>query len=58
MAPPVRVAGDQFKFPLIDFVANNTTLVGGWGSVQVPPDRLQIGQLVNMSMLGISSSSP
>ena len=34
-------AGNQFSFPLIDFVLSADIRVRGWESVLLPPDRLR-----------------
>ncbi len=36
-------AGDQFRFPLIDFAVQLDGTVKRWGSVQIPLDRLPRG---------------
>ena len=51
-------AGDQFRFPLIDFTASATARADGWGSVQIPLDRLHHDRDEIGFELGISSDSP
>ncbi len=51
-------AGDQFRFPLIDFQDFDNIGKLGWGSVQIPLDRLLGAQTGAPELLGISSDSP
>ncbi len=53
-----NLAGDQFRFPLIDFESHLDWPIWRWGSVQIPLDRLRLDGVGLSLELGISSDSP
>ena len=52
------MAGDQFTFPLLDLPTPRLRVMIRWGSVHIPPARLDVIARIRPEELGISSHSP